>query len=186
MNELNKTEERTVMTESFLEDSACSVAKPCPTPCDPMKSNPPSSSVHGISQARILELDSHALLQGIFLTQGSNSHPLLGRWILYHWPTRKALLEDGWVKMTCYSGCWTRITGTGLCLNWWNLRYRDWENYTESVTSDLFCCDENVKYFWVFLLLFWIVTVAIQFVQNIHFQYFKQRFTYYFYRQNLS
>ena len=31
----------------------------------------------------------HALLQGIFLTQGSNLHLLLGRQILYHWVTRE-------------------------------------------------------------------------------------------------
>ena len=34
----------------------------------------------------------HLLLQGIFLTQGSNPHPIshiswIGRWILYHWAT---------------------------------------------------------------------------------------------------
>ena len=33
---------------------------------------PPGSSVHGILQAKILEWGCHALLQGIFLTQGSN------------------------------------------------------------------------------------------------------------------
>ena len=31
------------------------VAKSCPTLCDPMDCGPPDSSVHGISQARILE-----------------------------------------------------------------------------------------------------------------------------------
>ena len=36
-----------------------------------MDCSPPGSSVHGISQARILEWD-HFLLQGMFLTQGSN------------------------------------------------------------------------------------------------------------------
>ena len=35
--------------------------------------SPPSSSVHGISQARVLEGGSHFLLQGTFPTQGSNS-----------------------------------------------------------------------------------------------------------------
>ena len=33
----------------------CSVAKLCPTLCDPMDCSPPGSSVHGISQARILD-----------------------------------------------------------------------------------------------------------------------------------
>ena len=33
----------------------CSVTKSCLTVCDPMDYSPPNSSVHGISQARILE-----------------------------------------------------------------------------------------------------------------------------------
>ena len=45
------------------------------TPCGPMDCSPPGSSVHGILQTRILEWDipDHVLLQGIFLTRGSNS-----------------------------------------------------------------------------------------------------------------
>ena len=38
-----------------LYTCACSVAKLCPTLCDPMDCSPPGSSVRGISQARILE-----------------------------------------------------------------------------------------------------------------------------------
>ena len=37
-----------------------------------MDCSPPGSSVHGISQARILEWVTHSLLQEIFLTQGLN------------------------------------------------------------------------------------------------------------------
>ena len=48
----------------------CSVAQ-CPTLCNPMDYSRSGSSVHGLSQARILE-------QGIFVTQGLNSCPL--RW----------------------------------------------------------------------------------------------------------
>ena len=43
----------------------------------------PGFSVHGIFQARILEWDSHSVLQGIFLTQGSNPGLLCCRQILY-------------------------------------------------------------------------------------------------------
>ena len=43
----------------------------CPTLCDPMDCSSPSSSVHGILQARILEWGCRFLLQGIFPTQGS-------------------------------------------------------------------------------------------------------------------
>ena len=38
----------------------------------------PGSSIHGISQARILQLSCHFLLQGIFPSQGSDPH-------LLHW-----------------------------------------------------------------------------------------------------
>ena len=31
------------------------MAQPCPTLCNPTDCNPPSSSIHGISQARVLE-----------------------------------------------------------------------------------------------------------------------------------
>ena len=35
--------------------SSCLVAQSCPTPCDPMAGNLHDSSVHGVSQASILE-----------------------------------------------------------------------------------------------------------------------------------
>ena len=46
--------------------------------------SPPGSSVHGILQGRNAGADFHSLLQGIFLTQGSNPDLLLCRQILYH------------------------------------------------------------------------------------------------------
>ena len=56
----------------------------CPTLCDPIDCSPPGSSVHGISQARILGVGSHFLLQGIFLIQGSNLSLLHSGQSLYH------------------------------------------------------------------------------------------------------
>ena len=50
---------------------------------DPMDCSPPASSVHGLFQARILEWGCHFLLQGVFLTQGSNWSLLHCRRILY-------------------------------------------------------------------------------------------------------
>ena len=41
--------------------------------CDPVDCSPPGSSVHGISQARILEWVVISFSWGIFLTQVSNS-----------------------------------------------------------------------------------------------------------------
>ena len=48
--------------------------------CDPMDCSLPGSSVHGILQART-GMGCHALLQGIFTTQGLNPHLLC----LLHW-----------------------------------------------------------------------------------------------------
>ena len=44
------------------------VAQSCPTLCDPKDCCPPGSSVHEISQARVLEWVAIFFLQGIFLT----------------------------------------------------------------------------------------------------------------------
>ena len=53
-----------------------SAAQLCLTLCDPMDCNPPGPSVHGIPQARILELVEPFPPPGIFLTQGVNLHLL--------------------------------------------------------------------------------------------------------------
>ena len=44
----------------------------CPTLCDPMDCSLPGSSVHGDSPSKNTGVGCHALLQGIFPTQGSN------------------------------------------------------------------------------------------------------------------
>ena len=49
----------------------CSVPQLCLTLCDPMDCSPPVSSVHAIL-ARNTGVGFHFLLQGIFLTPGSN------------------------------------------------------------------------------------------------------------------
>ena len=65
----------------------------CPALCSLMDCSPPGSSLHGTAQARTLEGGCHLLLQGIFLTQGSNLHwqvdssPLCGGPGVKFWPT---------------------------------------------------------------------------------------------------
>ena len=50
---------------------ACSVAQSCLTLCDPMDCSPPDSSVHAwVTQCKNTGGVCHALLQGIFPTQG--------------------------------------------------------------------------------------------------------------------
>ena len=48
-----------------------------------MDCSPPGSSVHGDSPGKNTRVGCHALLQGIFLTQGSNPGLPLCGWILY-------------------------------------------------------------------------------------------------------
>ena len=53
-------------------------AQSCPTLCDPMNCSPPGFSVHGISQARILEWVAISFSRRYFPTQALNPH-------LLHW-----------------------------------------------------------------------------------------------------
>ena len=53
----------------------------CPTLCGPMDHSLPGSSVHGILSGKNTGMGCHALLQGIFPTQGLNPHLLC----LLHW-----------------------------------------------------------------------------------------------------
>ena len=53
----------------------------CLTLCNPMDCSPPGSSVHGDSPDKNTGVGCHALLQGIFPTQGSNPYLLH----LLHW-----------------------------------------------------------------------------------------------------
>ena len=56
-----------------------------------MDCSPPGSSVHGDSRGKNTGVGCHALLQGIFLTQGWNSGLLHCRQILYHLSHQEAL-----------------------------------------------------------------------------------------------
>ena len=62
----------------------CVVAQSCRTVCDPMDYSLPGFSVHGNSPGKSTRVSCHALLQGIFPTQGLNPGVLHCRQILYH------------------------------------------------------------------------------------------------------
>ena len=62
----------------------CLVAQSCLTLFDPMNCNLPGSSVPGDFIGKNTGVGCHALLQGIFPTQGSNPGLPHCRWILYH------------------------------------------------------------------------------------------------------
>ena len=61
----------------------CLVTQLCQTFCNPMDSSPPGFSVHEDFPGKNTGVGCHALLQGIFPTQGSNPGLLRCRWILY-------------------------------------------------------------------------------------------------------
>ena len=52
--------------------------------CDPMDCSPPGSSVHGISQARILEWVAISFSRGSFRPRNGTHVSCIGRWVLYH------------------------------------------------------------------------------------------------------
>ena len=60
------------------------VAQSCLTLCDPMNCSLPGSSVHGESPGKKTGVGFHALLQGIFPTQGLNPGLPHCRQILHH------------------------------------------------------------------------------------------------------
>ena len=91
----------------------------CLTLCDPMYCSPPVSSVHEDSPGKNTLVGCHALFQGIFLTQGSNTHLLC----LLHWqvgslplvplesPMHNALLQNWyWVSQSRYEVLYEKTT----------------------------------------------------------------------------
>ena len=60
--------------------------------CDLMDCSLPGSSVYGISQARILEWVAISFSRGSSWPRGRTHISHIGRWILYQWPTREALI----------------------------------------------------------------------------------------------
>ena len=82
----------------------CLVAKSCPTLCDPTDCSPPGSSVHGISQARVLEwvpfpFAGDLLTRGIkpasgFFTTGPPGKSFIGTFPTVIICTSKPVLES--------------------------------------------------------------------------------------------
>ena len=64
----------------------CLVAQSCLTLCDPTDRSPSGSSVHGDSPGKNAGVGCHAVLQGIFPTQGPNPY-------LLHWQAGSLPLE---------------------------------------------------------------------------------------------
>ena len=76
----------------FIMSLFAKLLQSCLTLCNSMDYSPPGSSVHADSPGKNTGVGCHALLQGIFPTQGLKPHLL---WllhcqqILYHWATQE-------------------------------------------------------------------------------------------------
>ena len=78
--------EMSMLPEALYPGCICVCAQSlqlCPTLCDPINFSPPGSFVYGDSPGKNTDVGYHALLQGIFPTQGSNQHLLHYTQILY-------------------------------------------------------------------------------------------------------
>ena len=84
----------------------CLVIKSRPTFCDPMDCSPPDSSVHEISQARILEWVAISSSRGSSCPRAWTWNSCIGKQILYHWATWEAPgppIPD--TKLSKHGGC---------------------------------------------------------------------------------
>ena len=68
------------------------------TLCNPMDCSLPGSSVHGIFQARILEWVAISFSRGSSWSRDQAWVSCVGRWILYHWDTREALIINKYLN----------------------------------------------------------------------------------------
>ena len=76
-----------ILPKGTLERTLCRALLRCSVMSDffdPMDCGPPGSSVFGDSPGKNTGVACHALLQGIFPTQGSNSGISHYKWLLYH------------------------------------------------------------------------------------------------------
>ena len=100
--------------------SCCSVAKSCPTLCDPMDCSPPGSSVHGILQARTLEWVPNAFSWGSSWSGDWTRISCIGMQSLYHWATREVHgvnFLTMWSRTPLYFCCWEFNFETGITMS---------------------------------------------------------------------
>ena len=79
----------------------CLVAKSCPILYKPMDCSPPSSSVHGISQARILDQFAISISRALSPPRAWTLTSCTGRQILYWGATREAQRYIYIYKLCC-------------------------------------------------------------------------------------
>ena len=77
-------------------ECCCLVTKSCLTLCNRMDCSPPGSSVHVVSQARILKWIAVSFSRGSSPLRDCTLISCIGRRILYHWATREAHMYKKW------------------------------------------------------------------------------------------
>ena len=109
---------------------ACVCAQLCPTPCDPMDHSPPGSSVHGISQARILEWVARLPFSspgdpdsGIDLTCPVSPHWRAGSLPLALARLMQAQAEKNFLEETLPVGC---VLVVCICPTGWEQASPEW------------------------------------------------------------
>ena len=109
----------------------------CLNPCDRVDCSLPGSSVHGISQARILEWVAISFSRGSSRPRDRTCVswvPYIPRWILYHCATLAELLSDGWkVDWTTSDQC-------------------TWVCWLEDLAMEMTSRNEQASHAWVWLL----------------------------------
>ena len=67
--------------------------------CNPIDCSLPGSSVHGISQATILEWIAFSFSRGSSWARDWTCTSCIGRWTLHHWTTREALKREKFMHL---------------------------------------------------------------------------------------
>ena len=107
-----------------------------------MDCSPPGYSVLGDSPGKNTGVGCHALLQGIFLTEGLNPGLLHRRWILYrlsHWGNPRILewIACPFSRVSSWPRNWTRVSCiAGRFFTSWATRETQSESVSCSVMSD--------------------------------------------------
>ena len=108
---------------TLSQGSEVKVSESCPTLCNPMDCSLPGSLVHGILQVRKKTgVGSCSLLQGIFPTQGSNTHLPNCKWTLYCLSHQGSPRKLEWVaypfSISLTLGSNRGLTAGGLFTSW--------------------------------------------------------------------
>ena len=102
---------------SYPRAVLCSVHQSCPALCNFMNCSPSGSSVHGDLPGKNTGVGCHALLQGIFPTQGLNPDLTHCRWILYCLSHQRSPRIPQWVAYPFSKGSsWPRNQTRVSCI----------------------------------------------------------------------